>query len=156
MKKFIVDTGNKKYKVEANTYDEAISAVKAIQLKDDYNTRVKSIDSEIDELTQEEQRAVEDYREAIKNTSNPKLLEIYSHILQEETEHLKELAQAKEVEDAKTKDWAPPYAIWVKKDGKWLIFGGANSTNIDKRRFLNSGYEDVTVVENGKEPTNKA
>lgn len=32
MKKFIVDTGDKKYKVEANTYDEAVSAVKAIQL----------------------------------------------------------------------------------------------------------------------------
>jgi hypothetical protein len=35
MKKFIVDTGNKKYKVEASTYDEAVSAVKAIQLVDE-------------------------------------------------------------------------------------------------------------------------
>lgn len=31
MKKFIVSTGDKKYKVEANTYDEAVSAVKIIK-----------------------------------------------------------------------------------------------------------------------------
>lgn len=35
MKKFIVNTGNKKYKIEANSYDEAISAVKAIKNLED-------------------------------------------------------------------------------------------------------------------------
>lgn len=110
-----------------------------------------STNSEIEYLTKEEERAVEDYRNAIAGTTNPKLLELYKHILDEELEHIRELENA-DVEDS-VKDYAPPYAIWVKKDGKWIIFGGANSTNVDKRRFLNSGYEDVTVVENGKEPT---
>ena len=92
----------KKYKIGKRiiTADSMIAAVKIAKMLDSPNTRVKPKDSEIDELTQEEQQAVEDYREAIKNASNPKLLEIYSHILQEETEHLQELAKAKEVDDA--------------------------------------------------------
>lgn len=91
----------KKYKIGKRiiTADSMIAAVKIAKMLDSPNTRVKPKDSEIDELTQEEQQAVEDYREAIRNTSNPKLLEIYSHILQEETEHLQELAKAKEVDD---------------------------------------------------------
>ena len=127
--------------------------VRAIDVLKEIN-KLNIKDSDIEYLTKEEERAVEDYRKAIAGTTNPKLLELYKHILDEELEHIKELEQANNVEDSKTKDWATPYAIWVKKNGKWLIFGGANSTNIDKRRFLNSGYEDVTVVENGKEPTN--
>ena len=54
-------------------------------------------DSDIDYLTEEEKQAVEDYREAIKKTTNPKLLEVYAHILTEETEHIKELQEAKEI-----------------------------------------------------------
>lgn len=53
MKKFIVDTGNKKYKIEANSYDEAISAVKIIQLKDEVSPlqTVKNIeDNAIDDV----------------------------------------------------------------------------------------------------------
>lgn len=56
-------------------------------------------DSEIEYLTQEEEQAVEDYRKAIQNTTNPKLLEIYSHILQEETEHIRELQEAKKIDE---------------------------------------------------------
>ena len=54
-------------------------------------------DDELDDLSDEERQAIEDYRLAIKNTTNPKLLELYAHILQEETEHLKELESAKEI-----------------------------------------------------------
>lgn len=46
-------------------------------------------------------------------------------------------------------DNAPKYAIWVKKDGKWLIWGGKNSIDIDRDIYLDKGYEDVKVVENG-------
>lgn len=54
MKKFIVDTGDKKYKVEANTYDEAISAVKAVQakkaIKDAYVYRIKNSKGEYEAI----------------------------------------------------------------------------------------------------------
>lgn len=54
MKKFIVDTGDKKYKVEANTYDEAISAVKVIQakkaIKDAYVYRIKNSKGEYEAI----------------------------------------------------------------------------------------------------------
>lgn len=212
----------KKYKIGNRiiTADSIIKAVKISKMLDSsvvkLNNRLHDNDnSEIEYLTEEEERAVEDYRKAIAGTTNPKLLELYKHILDEELEHIQELQEADvkdsvkdsaykvtyvknnmwlsliikasspskakriaeqkgvsnieevveineqvakrlgfdSVKDSKIKDWAPPYAIWVKKNGKWIIFGGANSTNIDKRRFLNSGYEDVIVVENGKEPT---
>lgn len=133
------------------TYSSLQEAKKAIDKDISHGIRYDSDNSEIEYLTEEEERAVEDYRKAIAGTTNSKLLELYKHILDEELEHIQELQEA-DVEDS-VKDWAPPYAIWVKKDGKWIIFGGANSTNVDKRRFLNSGYEDVVVVENGKEPT---
>lgn len=54
MKNFIVDTGDKKYKVEANTYDEAISAVKAVQakkaIKDAYVYRIKNSKGEYEAI----------------------------------------------------------------------------------------------------------
>lgn len=52
-------------------------------------------DSDIEYLTKEEEKAVEDYRKAIQNTSNPKLLKLYQHILNEELEHIEELQNAK-------------------------------------------------------------
>lgn len=62
MKKFIVDTGNKKYKVEANTYDEAISAVKAIQLKDEASPL-----QTVNALLEDERAAVDAYNVALEN-----------------------------------------------------------------------------------------
>lgn len=62
-------------------------------------------DNDLDYLTEEEERAVDDYRKAIENTSNPKLLKLYQHILEEELEHIDELTSAEITEDAcKTKD----------------------------------------------------
>lgn len=46
---------------------------------------------EIEYLSDEEEQAIEDYKEAIKGTTDLKLLKLYAHILQEEIEHLEEL-----------------------------------------------------------------
>lgn len=62
MKKFIVDTGDKKYKVEANTYDEAVSAVKAIQLKDEASPL-----QTVNALLEDERAAVGAYNVALEN-----------------------------------------------------------------------------------------
>lgn len=62
MKKFIVDMGDKKYKVEASTYDEAISAVKAIQLKDEASPL-----QTVNALLEDERAAVDAYNVALEN-----------------------------------------------------------------------------------------
>lgn len=62
MKKFIVDTGDKKYKVEASTYDEAVSAVKAIQLKDEASPL-----QTVNALLEDERAAVDAYNVALEN-----------------------------------------------------------------------------------------
>ena len=62
MKKFIVDTGDKKYKVEASTYDEAISTVKAIQLKDEASPL-----QTVNALLEDERAAVDAYNVALEN-----------------------------------------------------------------------------------------
>ena len=56
-------------------------------------------DSDIDELSDEERKAIEDYKEAIAKTKDVKLLKLFAHILKEETEHLEEL-QSGETHDA--------------------------------------------------------
>lgn len=62
MKKFIVDMGDKKYKVEANTYDEAVSAVKAIRLKDEASPL-----QTVNALLEDERAAVDAYNVALEN-----------------------------------------------------------------------------------------
>ena len=62
MKKFIVDTGDKKYKVEANTYDEAISAVKIIMQKDEASPL-----QTVNALLEDERAAVDAYNVALEN-----------------------------------------------------------------------------------------
>lgn len=51
--------------------------------------------------------------------------------------------------DSKVKDYKPPFAVWVKENGKWKIYSGSNSENVDRNAFLAKGYEDVKVVKNG-------
>ena len=60
-------------------------------------------DDDLTYLTAEEEKAIDDYKKAISNTSDPKMLRIFSHILKEETDHLEEL-QNENVEDSYTKD----------------------------------------------------
>ena len=56
-------------------------------------------DESIEELSEEERQAIEDYKKAIAETNDPKMLKLFAHILKEETEHLEEL-QTGEMEDS--------------------------------------------------------
>lgn len=61
------------------------------------------VDEDIDDLSEEEKKAIEDYKQAIAGTQDVRLLELYSHILREEIEHLRELNEAKATDSVK--DW---------------------------------------------------
>ena len=60
-------------------------------------------DVDLDFLIKDEIEAIDGYRKMIAKTSNPQLLSVLSHILDEETEHVEELRAAQagvyEVED---------------------------------------------------------
>lgn len=60
----------------------------------------------INRLISEEQEAVNSYKDAIANCEDERCLDIYSHILQEEIEHIQELEQLKEeiTKPVETKD----------------------------------------------------
>lgn len=60
--------------------------------KDAVNTEVEDVD--LDFLIKDEIEAIDGYRKMIAKTSNPKLLSVLSHILDEETEHIEELRAA--------------------------------------------------------------
>lgn len=107
MKKFIVDTGDKKYKVNAKTYDEAIAAVKIITMKDDA-TQLDIVRA----LVTDEQAAIAAYTNAIANLDgkvDPQYIEVLRNILKEENKHVENLqaiitgnVTEKNVEDAAT------------------------------------------------------
>ena len=62
----------------------------------------------------------------------------------------------KRMEDTMKDDTYPEYAIWVKKDGKWLIYGGSNTANINRQAYLAKGYDDVKVMKNdGQAPSRR-
>lgn len=62
----------------------------------------------INKLIQEEYDAVASYKEAIANCTDEKSLDVFSHILQEELEHIEELTELKEklTEEVEVKDSA--------------------------------------------------
>ena len=62
-------------------------------VKDSINTEVEA-DVDLDFLIKDEIEAIDGYRKMIAKTSNPKLLSVLSHILDEETEHIEELRAA--------------------------------------------------------------
>lgn len=62
-------------------------------IKDAVNTEVAE-DVDLDFLIKDEIEAIDGYRKMIAKTSNPKLLSVLSHILDEETEHIEELRAA--------------------------------------------------------------
>lgn len=109
MKKFIVDTGDKKYKVEANTYDEAVSAVKAIQLKDEASPL-----QTVNALLEDERAAVDAYNVALENLKGKIPDESYAAIeaiRDDENRHIENLQAVvngnvteKNLEDSKTND----------------------------------------------------
>ena len=71
-----------------------------IKLRDALAEETKRLGAGIDYayLTEEERKAIEDYKKAIAATSDPKMLGIFAHLLQEETEHIGELSEAEGVD----------------------------------------------------------
>lgn len=104
-------------------------------------------DDDIDYLSQEEEKAIEDYKKAISNTKDVKLLKLFAHILKEETEHLEEL-QSEEIEDS-CKD-SENYIIY--KIGSNIY--GTNEDNYNSKiqnereiqNFTKSGFKNVEEV----------
>lgn len=90
----------KKYKV-GNRIIACDSPVKAMEL-------AKLIDSMKDAdysyLTEEEEKAVDDYKRAISTTTNPEVLKIFQHILEEELDHIEELKKAEDVDEEQIHD----------------------------------------------------
>ena len=73
------------------------------QLGDSVKDAEPEVDVDLDFLIKDEIEAIDGYRKMIAKTSNPQLLSVLSHILDEETEHVEELRAAQagvyEVED---------------------------------------------------------
>lgn len=132
MKKFIVDTGDKKYKVEANTYDEAISAVKAIQLKDEASPL-----QTVNALLDDERAAVDAYNVALENLKGKIPDESYTAIeaiRNDENRHIENLQAVvngnvteKNLEDSKTNDDASANQIAYLKRAASSIVTFANA-----------------------------
>lgn len=78
-------------KIAAKTIADAVEAYKANKKGDCKDA--SGVD--FDYLLSEEHKAVNDYRTAISQTDDPKLLTVLSHILKEETEHIEELEAAR-------------------------------------------------------------
>lgn len=92
----------KKYYI---TDDSGVTKIiKANNLQDAMSMIEKSDSDELEYLSDEEKQAIEDYKLAIKNTNDVKLLKLYAHILQEEIEHLEELNEAEQRVDDYIKD----------------------------------------------------
>ena len=89
--------GHSDWQRVANICYSIVDKLKRAKLADSINS------DDLDYLIEEEYRAVEDYRKAIENTTNSKLLRLYQHILEEELEHIRELQEAKKVDNL-TKD----------------------------------------------------
>lgn len=83
---------NNKYIIDAKSRDDAIRVIKMLDANVD-----------LDFLIKDELEAIDGYRKMIAKTTNPQLLSVLSHILDEETEHVEELRAAQagvyEVED---------------------------------------------------------
>lgn len=65
-----------------------------ITLTDSINDAEPDTDVDLDFLIKDEFEAIDGYRKMIAKTSNPQLLSVLSHILDEETEHVEELRAA--------------------------------------------------------------
>lgn len=74
-------------------YDDHAELYESRPIYDAINTEVEDVD--LDFLIKDEIEAIDGYRKMISKTSNPKLLSVLSHILDEETEHIEELRAAK-------------------------------------------------------------
>ena len=121
------------------------------KIKDSYNIQW------INRLIGEEKEAIESYKEAIASCKDAKVLDVYTHILQEEIEHVEELERLKEelsetgVKDSKFKDGDIYYI--VKVNGERILkttsaseaWKSAESYMQDDSGYYGS-YPDVEVI----------
>lgn len=98
-------------------------------------------DDDTEYLTEEELKAVEDYKRAIANTSDPKMLKIFSHILSEETEHIEEL-QNGEMTDSDTEDAPEGFDQQYAKEANELS-SEIRKANADYKRLGNKSASDL-------------
>lgn len=92
-------TGKENGGPDSDKIEDVERMIKNMQKVSSLNDSIK--DEDIEELSEEEKKAIEDYKKAIAGTTNPKLLEMYSHILREECDHLRELEESKGMESIK-------------------------------------------------------
>lgn len=114
--------------------------------KDSIKDTINDID--IDQLSEEEREAIDDYKAAIAGTNDPKLLQLFAHILKEETEHLEEL-QNEEIEDS-IKDggrWGPYLEIGdiVTSD---RLYNGKYKYKVVGFERARDGFKEYAIVEN--------
>lgn len=99
------------------------------------------VDVDLDFLIKDEIEAIDGYRKMIAKTSNPQLLSVLSHILDEETEHVEELraaqAGAYKVEDS-VRD-----ALVAK-----LYISALGDPNFRRVRLLYNGKEVALLTQN--------
>lgn len=89
MKEFIVKHENKRYKVKANDYNEAISAISAIAVKDDAGNL-----ETINALIEDERAAVDAYNVALKNLEGKipaDAVKVITAIRDDENRHIENL-----------------------------------------------------------------
>lgn len=72
------------------------SGIIEISKRDAEKLKIKDADIDFNYLLNEERRAVKDYENAINLTENEELINLFSHIRDEELEHIQELERAKE------------------------------------------------------------
>lgn len=144
---------NNKYVVDAKSHDDAIRVVKMLDAMEMYSIEqlddaVKDADPDsnvdLDFLIKDEIEAIDGYRKMIAKTSNPQLLSVLSHILDEETEHVEELRAAQAgVYEVDVDDSIHDYRrvrykgakLIEAEEGIWMIEGfGETYASLDKAK----------------------
>lgn len=130
------------------TKEEAISRAKSLPKGQAYEYEDSVKDNDLDYLTEEEERAVDDYRQAIENTTNPKLLKLYQHILEEELEHIEELTSAEVVEDSHTSEELLAVSKELERNGNTITQSESIAKEYAKNKNPYKKFK-VTKVSNG-------
>lgn len=111
----------------------------------DISFSIKTINS----LIAEEQQAVDLYRQAISECDDPTCLDVYSHILQEEIEHIEELKKLKEdltqpveAKDSKFRDSKIKYIVVVNGE-RYASFDNYEDAVQCENSFYSSMDEDA-------------
>jgi predicted nucleic acid-binding Zn-ribbon protein len=114
------------------------------QLGDSVKDAESEADVNLDFLIKDELEAIDGYRKMIAKTSNPQLLSVLSHILDEETEHVEELRAAQAgVYEVDVDDSIHDYrkvrykgaTLIEDKEGIWMIEGfGETYASLDKAK----------------------